>query len=101
MPEGPAPAAAGPPDEPPTLLGVVAGPRQLGQVDGHPVELISVELRSDRFLVDLHTEAARHTTNAVAEPRSIPADRPHRMQWSPAPSMALLARDAAGTIVLE
>jgi hypothetical protein len=43
------------PLDPPMLRGVLAGPRQLGQLDGRPVTLISAELWSDRFLVDLHT----------------------------------------------
>lgn len=47
-----APVAPGPP----VLLGVLAGPRPLGHLDGRPVTLISVELWSDRFLVDLCTD---------------------------------------------
>ncbi|WP_160703946.1 hypothetical protein [Amycolatopsis sp. SID8362] len=41
--------------EPPTLRGVLAGARQLGQLHGQPVTLISAELWHDRFLVDLYT----------------------------------------------
>jgi hypothetical protein len=44
------------PPEPPMLRGVLAGPRQLGELDGRPVALISAELWSDRFLVDLYTD---------------------------------------------
>jgi hypothetical protein len=53
---GSAPAAAQQPAEPTRLRGVVAGPRPLGQFDGRPVTLISAELWSDRFLVDLYTD---------------------------------------------
>jgi hypothetical protein len=53
---GSAPVAARQPDEPPRLRGVLAGPRRLGQLDGRPVTLISAELWSDRFLVDLYTD---------------------------------------------
>lgn len=53
---GSMPVAARVQDEPPRLLGVLAGPRQLGQLDGRPVTLISAELWSDRFLVDLYTD---------------------------------------------
>lgn len=43
------------PLDPPTLQGVLVGPRQLGQLDGQPVTLISAELWSDRILIDLYT----------------------------------------------
>jgi hypothetical protein len=43
-------------DGPPRLLGVLAGPRELGRLDGRPVVLISAELWSDRFLVDLYAD---------------------------------------------
>ncbi|WIX98424.1 hypothetical protein QRX60_30700 [Amycolatopsis mongoliensis] len=52
---GSAPVVAREPAEPPTLRGVLVGPRPLGQLDGRPVTLISAELWSDRFLVDLYT----------------------------------------------
>jgi hypothetical protein len=55
---GSAPVVAREPAEPldpPTLRGVLAGPRQLGQLGGRPVTLISAELWSDRFLADLYT----------------------------------------------
>ncbi|MFI5593370.1 hypothetical protein ACIA5G_50555 [Amycolatopsis sp. NPDC051758] len=52
---GSAPVVAREPLEPPTLRGVLVGPRPLGQLDGRPITLISAELWSDRFLVDLYT----------------------------------------------
>lgn len=55
---GSAPVVAREPAEPldpPTLRGVLVGPRQLGHLGGRPVTLISAELWSDRFLVDLYT----------------------------------------------
>jgi hypothetical protein len=56
MRAGAAPVAAQAPAEPPMLRGVLAGPRQVGQLDGRPITLISAELWSDRFLVDLYTD---------------------------------------------
>ena len=53
---GSAPVAAQQPTEPTRLRGVVAGPQSLGQLDGRPVTLVSAELWSDRFLVDLYTD---------------------------------------------
>ncbi len=47
------------PAGPPTLSGVLAGPRPLGQLDGRAVTLISAELWSDRFLVSLCTETGQ------------------------------------------
>lgn len=44
------------PDGPPRLLGVLPGPSELGRLDGRLVVLISAELWSDRFLVDLYTD---------------------------------------------
>lgn len=56
-PDGTAGMAISPvPDGPPRLLGVLAGPRELGSIDGRPVVLISAELWSDRFLVDLYAD---------------------------------------------
>ncbi|WP_086864203.1 hypothetical protein [Amycolatopsis lexingtonensis] len=52
---GSAPVVAREPLEPPTLRSVLAGPRQLGHLGGRPVTLISAELWSDRFVVDLYT----------------------------------------------
>ncbi|MGW3995560.1 hypothetical protein ACWEF6_18885 [Amycolatopsis sp. NPDC004772] len=52
---GSPPVVAREPAEPPTLRGVLAGPRLLGHLGGRPVTLISAELWSDRFLVDLYT----------------------------------------------
>lgn len=49
-------SAAGAVEEPPALRNVLAGPRQLGEIDGRPVTLISAELWNDRFLVDLYTD---------------------------------------------
>jgi hypothetical protein len=48
--------AADEPTGPPVLVGVLAGPRRLGHLDGRPVTLISAELWSDRFLFDLYTD---------------------------------------------
>jgi hypothetical protein len=46
------------PAGPPRLLGVLAGPRPLGQLDGRPVTLISAELWSDRLLISLCSETS-------------------------------------------
>jgi hypothetical protein len=53
---GSTPVAAREPAGPPRLWSVLAGPRQLGLLEGRPVTLISAELWSDRFLVDLCTD---------------------------------------------
>ncbi|MFG1642912.1 hypothetical protein ACGFMK_21695 [Amycolatopsis sp. NPDC049252] len=55
VPVGSAPVVAREPLDPPALRGVLAGPRQLGDLGGRPVTLISAELWSDRFLADLYT----------------------------------------------
>lgn len=58
---GAAPVAAQEPAQPSMLRGVLAGPRRLGQLDGRPVTLISAELWSDRFVIDLYTDpGAQH-----------------------------------------
>lgn len=44
------------PDGPPRLLGVLPGPRELARLDGRPVVLISAELWSDRFIVDVYAD---------------------------------------------
>ena len=44
------------PDGPPRLEAVLAGPRDLGLLDGRPLVLISAELWSDRFLIDLYAD---------------------------------------------
>ncbi|MEA5362513.1 hypothetical protein VA596_23455 [Amycolatopsis sp., V23-08] len=53
---GSAPVVPREPLGPPVLRGVLAGPRHLGQLHGRPVTLISAELWTDRFLVDLCTD---------------------------------------------
>ena len=53
---GSPPGAVPQPVEPAMLRGVLAGPRRLGQFDGRPVTLLSAELWSDRFLIDLYTD---------------------------------------------
>jgi hypothetical protein len=69
------------PLDPPMLRGVLAGPRQLGQLDGRPVTLISAELWSDRT----GPSSARHWptspgnyTTSRAPRIAGPAARPNR-----------------------
>lgn len=67
---GSAPVVAREPAEPldpPTLRGVLAGPRQLGHLGGRPVTLISAELWSDRFLADLYTDPGPEHRNRRAQ----------------------------------
>jgi hypothetical protein len=40
---------------PARLLGVLPGPRVLGQFEGHPVTLVAAELWNNRFVIDLYT----------------------------------------------
>jgi hypothetical protein len=72
---GSVPVAARPPVEPPTLRRVVAGPRELGRLDGRPVTLISAELWSNRFTVDLYTDPGPdHRAEQARETRD-------RLEW--------------------
>lgn len=62
-------------DRPPALLGLLAGPRPLGLLHGRPVTLVSAELWSDRFLVDLFTDPGPDHRD-----RRMRASR-ERMEW--------------------
>lgn len=98
------------PRDPPTLRSVLAGPRQLGQLDGRPVTLISAELWSDRFLVDLATnpgpehrarraQAAReHLEWMKRQRRGQATERPGRaVTGSPLGDLTWELRDEHGT----
>ncbi|MGW3966623.1 hypothetical protein ACWED2_42875 [Amycolatopsis sp. NPDC005003] len=98
------------PREPPTLRSVLAGPRQLGQLDGRPVTLISAELWSDRFSVDVSTnpgpehrdrraQAARaHLEWMKRQRRGQTTERPGRpVTGSPLADLTWELRDELGT----
>ncbi|GAB3165283.1 hypothetical protein GCM10027258_87940 [Amycolatopsis stemonae] len=98
------------PPAPPTLQGVLAGPRQLGRLDGRPVTLISAELWSDRIVVDLYTnpgpehrdrraQAAReHLEWVKRQRRGQAGGRPARAPaGSPLADLTWELRDAPGT----
>ncbi len=98
------------PLHPPTLRGVLAGPRPLGQLDGQPVTLISAELWSDRFLIDLYTNPgpehrdrrARATREQLEwtkrERRGQATDRPGRaIAGSPLADLTWELREEQGT----
>jgi hypothetical protein len=105
-------AVAAPAAQPgaPRLLGVLAGPRELGQLDGRPVVLVSAELWSDRFLLDFHTDPgpefrasrARTTREHLDWMRRVrrgqPADRPANTRVpSPLDVLEWDLRDEHGT----
>lgn len=110
---GEAPVAArepAEPPEPPTLRGVLVGPRRLGQLGGRPVTLISAELWRDRFVVDLYTnpgpEHRDRRARVVREQlewmkrqrRGQRADRPDRaIPGSPLADLTWELRDEHGT----
>ncbi|MFJ1764740.1 hypothetical protein ACIOD2_30755 [Amycolatopsis sp. NPDC088138] len=107
---GSAPVVAPEPLDPPTLHGVLVGPRQLGQLGGRPVTLISAELWSDRFLVDLYTDpgpehrdrraraAREHLEWMKRRRRGQAGERPGRaVAGSPLADLAWELRDEPGT----
>ncbi|MBE8519452.1 hypothetical protein ILP97_18400 [Amycolatopsis sp. H6(2020)] len=98
---GSAPVVAREPAEPldpPTLRGVLVGPRQLGHLGGRPVTLTSAELWSDRILVDVYTNPGpehRERRARAAREQLEWMKRQHRGQATERPGRAIASSPLA------